>query len=106
MNRIKYLRERNEYTQQKIADYLGISKMTYIRYENGNTKATAGIIVKLADLYNISTDFLLGRSNVGTPFRTDNDAATPNATDNFVGINGLTIEEEKQFYDLVKKIKK
>ena len=56
-------RKLNKKTQVEIADYLQISQPSYIRYENGSAEPTYENLVKLADLFDVSTDYLLGRKN-------------------------------------------
>lgn len=64
--RIKDLREDNDLTQQKIADYLGMKQSQYSRYERGLRDIPTDILIKLAKLYNTSTDYILGLSNTLT----------------------------------------
>lgn len=52
-------RKENNYTQKKIADYLGIDRSTYAKYEL-NRKPELDVIIQLAALYNISVDDFLG----------------------------------------------
>lgn len=56
-------KERKEkgYTQQQIADILNISRAAYAQYERGQNTPTVDAILKLADFYKLSTDYLLGR---------------------------------------------
>lgn len=61
--RIRDLREDCDKTQQEIADYLGTSQTMYARYERGANELPLRHLVKLADLYNVSTDYILGRTN-------------------------------------------
>lgn len=61
--RIRDLREDSDKTQQEIADYLGTSQTMYARYERGANELPLRHLVKLADLYNVSTDYILGRTN-------------------------------------------
>lgn len=61
--RIKDLRTANKLTQQQIAEILGISRVNYTRYETNVNKPDYDILVKIADYYEVSTDFLLGRKN-------------------------------------------
>lgn len=49
------------YTQRQIAEKLGISQPSYIRYENGSSEPTLENLIKLADLFDVSADYLLGR---------------------------------------------
>lgn len=59
--RLAELRKINGYTQTFVARKLGIKQPSYLRYENGNAEPTLANLVKLADLYDVSVDYLLGR---------------------------------------------
>ena len=61
--RIKNLREDHDYTQDYIASYLKINRVVYNRYENGIREIPISILIKLADYYNVSIDYLLNRTN-------------------------------------------
>lgn len=50
------------YTQRDMAERLGISQPSYIRYENGTSEPTQENLVKIADIFDVSTDYLLGRN--------------------------------------------
>ena len=65
---IRNLRIDKGYTQKQIAEYLGISQNTYSQYEVGVLNYPVDAVVKLADFYGVSTDFLLGRTNVKEPY--------------------------------------
>lgn len=56
---LRSYRKENNYTQQRIADYLGIDRSTYAKYESSR-KPELDVIIKLAALYNISVDEFLG----------------------------------------------
>lgn len=58
------LRKLNRFTQREVAQRLGISQPSYIRYENGSAEPTLENLVKIADLYDVSVDFLLGRKEL------------------------------------------
>lgn len=58
------LRKQYKYTQRQMADILGISQPSYIRYENDTSEPTQENLVKLADAFDVSVDYLLGRSDV------------------------------------------
>lgn len=60
---IRNLREDNDKTQQELADYLHIKQTTYSKYELGKINIPVEVFVKLADYYDVSTDYLLGRTN-------------------------------------------
>ena len=48
-------------TQRQIAETLHISQPSYIRYENGSSEPTLENLAKLADILDVSVDYLLGR---------------------------------------------
>lgn len=58
-NRIKDLREDNDFTQQQVADRIGITQRKYSYIETGVQPLTDEILIKLAHLYNTSIDYIL-----------------------------------------------
>jgi len=60
--RLKDLREDNDLTQESVGAILGIRQEVYSRYERGFQTIPLVHLIKLADYYNVSTDFLLGRT--------------------------------------------
>ena len=65
---IRSLRIDNGLTQKQVAQMLGISQNTYSQYEVGILNYPVDAIVKLADYYGVSTDYLLGRTTVKDPY--------------------------------------
>lgn len=57
---IKILRKQHGITQQKLADLLGLSRPTVSQIETGERKLSADELIKLADIFNISVEYLLG----------------------------------------------
>lgn len=66
--RIKDLREDNDWTQQYIADLLYINRSTYSAYENGANAVPIEVLINLAKLYNTSVDYLLGLTDETKPY--------------------------------------
>lgn len=66
--RIRNLREDSDFTQQQIADKLFINRRTYSSYENGVRNMSIEILSKIADIFNTSTDYLIGRTDVKKPY--------------------------------------
>lgn len=60
---LRGIREDNDIKQKDIANYLNVSQNTYSQYENGVISLTAEVLIKLADYYNVSVDYLLDRTN-------------------------------------------
>lgn len=65
---IRSIRIDRGYTQDQVAKVLGISQNTYSQYEIGVLNYPVDAIVKLADFYGVSTDYLLGRTSVKEPY--------------------------------------
>lgn len=61
--RIRDLREDQDWTQTYVAEQLGIRQTTYSKYELGKILVPIDMLMKLADLYQVSLDYLVGRSN-------------------------------------------
>ena len=61
-NRIRDLREDADFTQAQIASYLNMSQTGYSKYETGTNDSPTAILIKLADFYHVSVDYLLGRT--------------------------------------------
>ena len=58
-NRLKDLREDHDFTQQMVADKIGITQRKYSYVETGTQQLTAELLVPLAQLYHVSIDYLL-----------------------------------------------
>ena len=59
MEKLKELRKKENRTQEDISKYLNISTMNYSRYENGKIEPNIKTIIKLADYFKVSIDYLL-----------------------------------------------
>lgn len=65
--RLKKLRSDKKISQQELSDRLGLNRATYARYETGATQADYATLEKLADFFETSVDYLLGRTDDPTP---------------------------------------
>ena len=61
--RLKELRIENNYSQYEIANLIDIAQVTYSHYELGRRSVSIQNLVKIAQIYNVSTDYLLGISD-------------------------------------------
>lgn len=59
---IRNLREDNDKTQQELAEYLNVKQTTYSKYELGKINIPIEVFLKLADYYDVTVDYLLGRT--------------------------------------------
>ena len=60
--RIRDMREDKDLTQQKIADILLCDQSLYSKYERGEREIPLALLIKLADFYDTSLDYLVGRT--------------------------------------------
>ena len=65
--RLRDLREDHDLTQQQVADAIGITQRKYSYVETGQQQLTADILIKLADFYDVSIDYILRQTQ--TPRR-------------------------------------
>ena len=61
--RLKELRIESNYSQYEIANLIGIAQVTYSHYELGRRSVSIQNLVKIAKIYNVNTDYLLGISD-------------------------------------------
>lgn len=61
--RLRDLREDHDLVQKQVAAMLGIDQRVYSNYETGKREIPTRFVVRLADFYQTSTDYILGRTN-------------------------------------------
>lgn len=66
--RIRDLREDNDFTQRQVAAKLNMSQPQYFRYEQGYRDIPTDVLIALAELYQTSTDYILGRTSNPKPY--------------------------------------
>lgn len=66
--RIRDLREDHDLNQTQVAKILGMSQTGYSKYETGENDIPTQILIKLADFYGTSVDYLLGRTDTAEPY--------------------------------------
>lgn len=66
--RIRDLREDKNLSQTQVAEILHCSQRIYSNYERGEVDIPTSILIRLADLHQTSTDYLLGRTNISKPY--------------------------------------
>ncbi|QWT54864.1 helix-turn-helix domain-containing protein [Christensenella sp. MSJ-20] len=99
-NRIKKIRLENGVSQKVIAAYLDVPVTTYASYEQGKSQPSSERLIKLADYFNVSVDYLLGR----TPYKRPTD--DPSLVWGYVTPTGRELtpeeqEEAKKFIDMM-----
>lgn len=66
--RIRNLRIDKGFTQQQVASYLNVKQNTYCQYEIGVLNYPLDVVIKLAELYGTSVDYLVGLTDNSEPY--------------------------------------
>lgn len=90
IERLKKLRKEGKLTQKDIATFLNISQPAYQQFESGKKKMNLETMEKLADFFNVSTDYLLGKTDFPD---LDLEVDIDNAIDNSVTYDGTPITD-------------
>ena len=61
--RLTNIRRSKGFTQKQVADGIGISEVGLQNYENGRRKPAFDVLISLADFYDVSLDYPVGRSD-------------------------------------------
>ncbi len=64
--RIRQLRSERGINQKELGDAVGVSKQSVSNWENGNIMPSVDLLIRLADVFGVSTDYLLGRTEKRT----------------------------------------
>ena len=77
--RIKNLRQSRELNQVQLAEKLGVKKQSVSNWENDNIMPSIDMLIKIADFFDVSTDYLLGRETqeANAPHMLDITGLTP-----------------------------
>ncbi|MBP1570251.1 MAG: helix-turn-helix transcriptional regulator [Oscillospiraceae bacterium] len=67
--RIRDLREDHDLTQRQVAEFLKMPQPQYYRYESGYRDIPTDMLISLADFYNTSVDYILGRTDNPSPIK-------------------------------------
>ena len=76
--RLRMLRTEKGFTMQQMAEMLGITIGSWAKYERNEAEPSFDKLVKIADIFNVSVDFLLGRTNVRNDKPGDNETNKKN----------------------------
>ena len=66
--RLRDMREDHDLSQKKLASLLSMSQTGYYKYETGENDVPTHVLLRLAELYGTSTDYLLARTDVREPY--------------------------------------
>lgn len=86
---IKNLREQNKYTQSELARILGITRSSVNAWEMGISVPSTQYVVELANIFKVSTDFILGVKSTAT-----------------INVNGLNDEDIELVQGIIEHLRK
>ena len=89
-NRLKELRQKAKVTQKELAQSINSSQQNIALYEQGRRKPKYETLEKLSVFFNVSTDYLLGKTDFPEP---DSDIDLDTAIDNSVAYDGTPITD-------------
>ena len=99
--RLKDLREDNDLKQWQIAELLGMKQEKYQRYESGKRETPIKILIKLSEYYNVTLDYITGRTNdkksTGEEFEQDEKIIVDH-------YRRLTEKQRKIIFELIKEL--
>ncbi|WP_224930414.1 helix-turn-helix domain-containing protein [Bacillus safensis] len=106
-DRIRSLREKHNLTQEQIAKKIGISRGTYAHYEINKRRPDYETLIKIAEIFDVSTDYLVGRSdNQGYKIIDDNKIESdPDLQIAFNAASDFSEEARKQTIDFINYIR-
>lgn len=105
MNRIKQLREENNWTQLELSKKMNCAMSSIAMYESETRKPSMEVLLKLSEIFDCSIDYILGKSNIRNPEELKN---IPHANSGGLNIEGLDeedMEELQRQIDYIKKMK-
>lgn len=98
-NRLRSLREELGLKQTELAEQIKINRVTYNRYETGERQPDLDTLKKLAVFFNVTTDYLLGQSNIKTEITT---IAAHRTDDPMDDLPPEAIERVEEFIELMR----
>jgi len=103
IKRLQELLDEKDMTQRELAERIGVTEVTISRYINGERKPRIDIIGKIAEVFGVSIDYLLGYSNIRNPYNNvkSNDQQSENDED-----DELMSEEDLYVIEQFKKFLK
>ena len=103
---LKELRLKRQLTSEQLCERLGIKGGSYRNYERNDRKPDYDTLVKLADFYGVSTDYILGRPNAKAPKDPFDEIETVDEMEKDLIKEWLNLDEKsrKSFLDVLRKI--
>lgn len=110
IKRLQELLDEKDMTQRELAERIGVTEVTISRYINGERKPRIDIIGKIAEVFGVSIDYLLGYSNIRNPYnnvKSDDQQSENDEDDELMSEEDLyVIEQFKKFLKQQRRMKR
>ncbi len=110
IKRLQELLDEKDMTQRELAERIGVTEVTISRYINGERKPRIDIIGKIAEVFGVSIDYLLGYSNIRNPYnnvKSNDQQNKNNEDDELMSEEDLyVIEQFKEFLKQQRRMKR
>lgn len=104
MNRIKQLREENNWTQLDLSKKMDCAMSSIAMYENEARKPSMEVLIKLSEIFNCSIDYILGKSDIRNPEKANLDNLQIGlSTKDYTNISSEQIKQIEDFAKFVLK---
>lgn len=101
---LKKLRNEKKITQRELAKLLNLSPSTIAMYETAQRKPDFETLEKIANFFDVSTDYLLGRTNIRNPYKEA--VLKETKASHYLDVRGLSVEDiskVEEYIDLLKQ---
>lgn len=96
LKNLRLLREERGMSQKQLADYIGVSQQSINKYENHNVKPDIGVLMRIADCFSTSVDYIIGHTEERRPL-------APLAAYNADGEEFLLLQQYRKLSEKQKK---
>lgn len=105
MNRIKQLREENNWTQLELSQKMDCAMSSIAMYEKGDRKPSMEVLIKLSEIFDCSIDYLLGKSDIRNPEEVKKVQFANSGGLDTKGLDEEDMKELQRQIDYIKKMK-
>lgn len=107
MENLKALREAKKITQSQLGEYLGAKKSAISLWESGKRQPDQETLVRIANFFNVTVDYLLGRDSTPASVPAQEKAPTDDLTEQIMAkASKMDVEELKQLLRIMDAVKK
>ncbi len=106
MKILKELRTHKNITQQELADYLKVNRNAISRYETGEREPDIEMLIKISDFFEVSVDYLLGKSEKKSSANAEGDKGNNRFEDDIGSLSPESQAKAKEYIEMLKTLDK